>query len=217
MRILLAAGAAMALAGSAQAVTLVNGSFESGVAIDGSGTVTLVTDDATSLPGWTVLAEGVDYVSDTLWDASSGVRSVDLSALTRGGITQRITDFTAGVRYRLKFDISANPFDPAARPRDKRFVVTASGATPLTFDYSLTEANTARNMLYQTYFYDFTAISASQLISFQSLVQDDYGTVLDNVSISEVPEAATWGMMLAGFGMVGFAFRGRRFVKSVAA
>jgi hypothetical protein len=34
--------------------------------------------------------------------------------------------------------------------------------------------------------------------------------VLDNVSLSPVPEAATWGMMVLGFGLAGVALRTRR-------
>lgn len=36
------------------------------------------------------------------------------------------------------------------------------------------------------------------------------GVVLDNISVTAVPEPATWGLMIVGFGMVGFAAR-RRF------
>ena len=36
------------------------------------------------------------------------------------------------------------------------------------------------------------------------------GPALDNVSISAVPETATWAMMILGFGVVGGAVRRRR-------
>ena len=36
------------------------------------------------------------------------------------------------------------------------------------------------------------------------------GTLNGNVSISPVPEAATWAMMLLGFGAIGLTIRGRR-------
>ncbi|MFZ4688061.1 MAG: PEPxxWA-CTERM sorting domain-containing protein [Polymorphobacter sp.] len=208
MRIIFVAATALLLAGSAQAVTIVNGSFENGVAVTG-GTTTLATDDETSLTGWKILADGVDYVDNTLWNASAGLRSIDLSALSTGGILQRLTGLTVGERYRVRFDLSGNPFDPAARPRDKRLLVSTSGTTPGTFDYSLTAANTATNMLFQSLFYDFTAIGASQDLRFQSLVMNEYGAVLDNVSISVVPEATTWTMLIAGFALVGFAARRR--------
>lgn len=217
MRILLAAGAALALTSGAQAITVVNGSFEDGVAIGPSGTTALATGDVTSLTGWKVLSQGIDYVDSSLWAASKGSRSVDLSALTVGGVVQRVFGFTVGERYRLKVDVSANPFDTAVRPRDKRFLIGVSGIAPVVYDYQLGTANTASNMLYQTYFYDFTALSASAGIRFQSLVRNDYGVVIDNVRISAVPEITTWSMMLVGLACVGFSARRRTNLSSVVA
>ncbi len=60
----------------------------------------------------------------------------------------------------------------------------------------------------------FVANSASSLISFAyKHVSPNF--YLDDVSVTMVPEPATWGLMVAGFGMVGFAMRRR--VRSVAA
>ena len=36
------------------------------------------------------------------------------------------------------------------------------------------------------------------------------GALLDNVSLSSVPEPASWALMLAGFGGIGAAVRGSR-------
>ncbi len=210
MRILLALASTLAFAASAQAVTIVNGSFESGVSLGETGQVTLAGGDTTSITGWTVFPAGVDYVSSSVWAAANGSRSVDLSALDAGGIGQRITDLIVGQTYRINFDLSANPNDPALRPKDKRMQVLVSGHTPGMFTYTLTDANAANNMLYQLEHYTFVATGTSMNIAFQSLVRDQYGPVLDNVSISVVPEAATWAMLIAGFGMVGVATRRRR-------
>ena len=39
---------------------------------------------------------------------------------------------------------------------------------------------------------------------------DNAGIVLDNISVSTaVPEPASWALMVAGFGLVGFAYRRR--------
>jgi hypothetical protein len=177
----------------------------------------LATDDITSLPGWKVLSDGIDYVDSSYWAASAGSRSVDLSALTSGGIMQRIDGFTAGYHYQIKFDLSADPFDAAARPKDKRAVVSITGGGPRLFSYSLTDANTPTTMGYQTYTYDFIASGTSQNLQFRSLVNDEYGVVLDNVSISVVPESSTWLMMIGGLGLIGFAARRTRQARSVAA
>ncbi|MEY2884108.1 MAG: hypothetical protein RL490_1832 [Pseudomonadota bacterium] len=210
MKILLLLGSALALSSAASAVTVVNGSFEDGIAIGPSGVAALPTDDVTSLPGWRVLADGIDYVDSTVYQASNGNRSVDLSTGTPGGVVQRIGGFTQGLTYQISFDISADPNDPALRPKTKRGLVSATGGNTSIFDYVLTDANSPTNMRWQTYTYRFQASSAFQNIQFRSLDQSEYGIVLDNVSISAVPEAASWVLMIAGFGMVGFAARRRR-------
>jgi hypothetical protein len=60
----------------------------------------------------------------------------------------------------------------------------------------------------------FVANSSSSLISFAyKHVSPNF--YLDDVSVTMVPEPAAWGLMVAGFGMVGFAMRRR--VRTVAA
>lgn len=215
MRVIFAACAAIAFAGSAQAVTVINGSFETG--INPAGSTLLATGDATSLPGWTVLAQGIDYVDNSVWAASQGNRSLDLSGLVSGGITQRIAGFTIGQRYRLRVDVSANPFDPAPRPKDKRLLISTSMATPTTFVYSLTNANTISNMRYETFSYEFVAGRVSQVFQLRSLMQNQYGVVIDNVRISAVPEPGAWFMLCAGLALVGASLRRRGAVAIVTA
>ena len=60
----------------------------------------------------------------------------------------------------------------------------------------------------------FVANGASSLISF-AFRHTSPGFYLDDVVVTMVPEPATWGLMLAGFGMIGFAMRRR--IRSVAA
>lgn len=210
MKNLLLLGVMLAFSGAANAVTVVNGSFEDGIAIGPSGVVNLATGDDTSLPGWNVLADGIDYFDNSYYQVSNGNRAVDLSTSTPGGVVQRIGGFTAGVTYQLTFDLSADPNDPAVRPKTKRAVVSATGGTPSLFTYVLTDANTTTDSRWETNTYRFRANSLFQNIQFRSLDQSEYGILLDNVSISEVPEASTWVLMIAGFGMVGFAARRRR-------
>jgi hypothetical protein len=47
-------------------------------------------------------------------------------------------------------------------------------------------------------------------IRFGTTSGDNVGPVLDNVLVSQVPEPATWAMLIAGFGLVGFAARRQR-------
>lgn len=52
----------------------------------------------------------------------------------------------------------------------------------------------------------------SYTLTFTGLAQDDRTTFIDSVALgtTPVPEAATWAMLVAGFGLVGFAARRRR-------
>jgi MYXO-CTERM domain-containing protein len=43
------------------------------------------------------------------------------------------------------------------------------------------------------------------------------GAVLDTVELSAVPDATSWGLLLAGFGLVGIVARRRRDTRSVTA
>jgi choice-of-anchor C domain-containing protein len=215
MRILFAACTAIALASSAQAITVINGSFENG--INPAGSTYVATGDATSITGWTVLAQGVDYVDSSIWDAARGSRSVDLSGLTSGGILQTVAGFTIGKIYRVRVDVSANPFDPLPRPRGKQLLISTSQNTPLNSTYILTSANSPNNMLYETVEYQFTANRTSMPIRLQSRENNAFGVVIDNVRVSAVPEMSTWILLCGGMGMIGLSLRRRDANVAVAA
>lgn len=212
---------ALALAGPAAAVTLIDGSFEGGgfggriVRTGGIREVQPTVGDAPS--GWLEYGTGVGYVDSSRWAASDGNRSLDLGALGTGGVVQRISGFTVGRTYRLTFDLSANPFDPADRPLDRRVLVSASGMSPERFTYQLTDANTPESMLYQRFSYDFIAVAETQNIRFASQTPGSFGAVLDNVSLSAVPEATTWVLLITGFASIGVLARRRRALRPVIA
>ncbi len=57
----------------------------------------------------------------------------------------------------------------------------------------------------------FDAGPGSNVLTFAALgTSDSLGGYIDDVTLSPVPEAATWAMMLVGFGVVGHAMRRRR-------
>jgi choice-of-anchor C domain-containing protein len=204
MRLLLAASAlALAFAGSAQAATITNGSFEQGTFT--SDAFDTLAAGNTNITGWTIGGAGVDWIGSH-WDASEGSRNVDMSALSAGSLSQTLST-TIGQSYKLTFDLAGNP-DGAPIP--KLLDVAINGGTPTTFAFDTTGKSRIGNMgwLSQTYF--FTATSASSVLSFTSLANTPSGPALDNVAIAAVPEASTWAMMIAGFGLAGASLRRRR-------
>jgi len=205
----LAAGIGVPLHG-AHAVTIINGSFENGVANIGDFK-TINATDSTSITGWTVSGGSVDYIG-TYWTAADGSRSLDMNGLSAGTITQLVTGLTNGQQYKVTFDLAGNT---DAGPTIKTLDVTASaGSNAYAFSIAGHDRN---NMGWVTESFVFTADGASDLLSFSSAVFSGgtgdnpaaFGPALDNVSISATPLPSTWLMLLSAFAGLGFfAYRG---------
>lgn len=222
MRTLIALGIAALASTSAQAtINLVtNGSFEDGITTVGSTFVS--GGDSISITGWTTTLGGVDYVDDTIaaggWVAAEGSRSVELATgFARSGLTQDVHGFEVGKFYKVSFKVSANPYNPDddADPARVRYSITATPGA-IAFDFSDTNLTTPTDMLYQTVETIFQANTTYQRLSFRGAYTGNYGVVIDDVSVSLVPEPASWAMLIAGFAMVGVAAR-RRSRASIAA
>ena len=211
MRKLLAAATAAMLATGAQAVGIVNGSFENGV--DPGSSTMLSGGDTTSITGWVVEPFGVDYVG-TAWTASDGVRSLDLSALMDGHIMQVLTGLHKHFSYEVGFDLSANPF---GGNDTKRLIVSASGGTATLYTYTRSVTQSASDMQWTHYTYRFTSSSNAPHLGFMSLERNPFGAALDNVTLSVIPEPGVWAMLGLGFGLAGFAARRRRSTTRLAA
>jgi choice-of-anchor C domain-containing protein len=147
----------------------------------------------TSLPGWVVTGEGVDYVAGGYWVSSRGPRAIDLDGSARsretppyvqGGIAQTFPT-TVGTRYRVSFDLAGNPNQ---LPRVKPLRVSAAGETvDLSFDST---GKTGRNMGWTPRSWVFTATSAATTLEFRSLTvspQTGYGAAIDNVVVIAEP------------------------------
>jgi choice-of-anchor C domain-containing protein len=205
-----ALAAATALtAGSANAASIVNGSFESGA---NPGSFITLGHNSTAIDGWVVKGNGVDYVG-SYWQAADGERSVDLSALNGGSIQQTIATIV-GQAYKVTFWLAGNPDGGLG---DKFVATSVSGDWVNSFTFNVGGSNTKADMGWKEFSYVFTAFDTQSTLVFNSQTHTPYGPALDNVSISSaVPEPATWAMMIMGFGGVGGMVRASRRKQALA-
>lgn len=189
----------LALAGAAQASTLIpDGDFSA--PYGGGG----FTTEFTSFGPWTVTSGSVDLIGG-YWQAPGGVPntgSVDLDGDSPGGISQ--TFALAPGSYDLTFDLSGNPDGSPATKTVDVSVNSASGV----YQYTI-GLNSHSNMLYLPESLAFTT-TGSTTVSFTSVdVGTPYGPVVGDISVTSVPEPASWALMLVGFCGLGGALRRR--------
>jgi hypothetical protein len=196
--------AVLAFAGQAQAASLIdNGDFEApfagfdpGVGFYNIGPA--VDADTFAVPvnfGWTVSGD-IDLIPSNNFGAAlpnSGLFRIDLNGYGPGTISQMFNT-VAGRVYNLRFDYSANGSGTA------NVLLGALSA-------GITGGGAA-----QVFSQSFVGTGGLQTLTIASTSGGTGGVVLDNISVSAVPEAATWAMLVAGFGMAGAAMRRRRTV-----
>jgi choice-of-anchor C domain-containing protein len=204
MKILgLLAGAALLLgAQSAHAVTITNGSFETGTAPNTGLGYTALSAGATDITGWTVGAAGVDYIG-TAWTASDGDRSIDMSNTDAGSLSQTLNGLHIGQHYTVSFDLAGNPF---GGPTDKLLQVSVGGLPAKLYTFDIT-GQTGPDMGWVRLAYEFTADATSATLQFLSLIHTANGPALDNVSIATTPIPGAFllfGTALGGMGFLGF-------------
>jgi hypothetical protein len=136
--------------------------------------------------------------------------SVDLDGSTGygnapiAGEIQSIADLALG-DYTVSFMLAGNLRGAYAQTTvvsigDQSFSITPDAAQPYTL-------------------YTLNFLGASGHLDFlDQRVSDQQGNLLDNVVVTTgVPEPASWMLMIAGFGMLGFTLRGRKAVAAATA
>ncbi len=213
---------ALASAASASAATnlVINGNFEA----NGPAFLYADGDGNTNITGWTTYGVHGSYPLIWLADPAAGfvynyVASPDGgSALIsdgaftyQAGTAQSIAGLTIGGRYELKFYWAAGQQEGFPGPTFDKYYTVAFGG-----DSFSTTPQAGPQGGFQGWFTEthrFTATSTSQVLSFLASGSPDGVppfTMLDGVSLTSVPEASTWAMLIAGFGLVGAAARRRR-------
>ena len=150
--------------------------------------------------GWTVSDGTVDLVGAGGTDLIPGNgRYVDLDGSTsNSGLFSNNVDLVGGTTYTLSFDLGGS-HRGSTETVNVNFGSTAAS-------YTLNSADP-----FSTVTLNFTPGSNSSYdISYQNLGGDNVGALLDNVSVSAVPEPETYAMLLAGLGLMGFIARRRK-------
>lgn len=160
---------------------LLNGSFEESLLDPSGGLVLALPVNDTSITSWTVTQGDVDYIGG-YWQASNGVRSLDLSGYQAGAVSQTFGT-VAGARYEVRFDLSGEPFSHSPVVKELR-VSAADTSEDYTFDSTLSSSRS--DMYWQEQVFEFTATSDTSTLTFTSLSEGDAGPALDNVSVTGV-------------------------------
>ena len=134
-----------------------------------------------------------------------------------GAFSQTIAGLTVGQSYTLNFYQAAGQQLGFTGPTTEQWKVTFGGESQLSSLYTLPQGGVGP---WQQQTMSFTATATSQVLTFLAVGTPGGAppiSFLDGVSLTaDVPEPATWGMMLLGFGLVGAALR-RRNAVAVAA
>lgn len=195
MRLLaLALIASPLIASAATPNLLVNGSFEDNAIANGSW------NNRSSLSGWTAGNLGVELRNNVSGSALDGKNFVELDTTGNSWISQSFAT-VAGQTYQLSFAYAQRPDQRGAASNGITWSAGNIGPTLVGQD-----ASTAWTTV-QT---QFVATGSSTTLKFAAAGNSDsFGTSLDKVSVSAVPEPESYALMLAGLAAVSFIARRR--------
>ncbi len=203
---------------AAKADLIQNGSFEDSIYSAAEVNPFLcLYEGSTDITGWTVVGaqpqvnDSIDYIGSH-WQASDGVRSLDLNGSEGTAGVEQVISTAVGNTYTVTFDMAGNP----DRAGLKTMEVSAIGTTTQSalFEYN-SVGYTRPDMGWETMYWSFTADSSSTTLRFLSTVDcfGDYhswGPALDNVHVTPIPAALLLGIVGLGSSSGLLAWRRRR-------
>ena len=182
---------------SASAAIVTNGDF-AGAA---NPYQTVGTGSSFAGGAWTVTSGTVDWIGNYWQNPGTTTGSVDLDGNSVGAISQTLVGLAAGT-YHVTFAVSGNP---DGLPEVKGLNVGVTGNATASFNIPRPGDKAHMNYVYETY--TFTWGGGDATLTFASAdtpSTNPYGPVIGDISVTAVPEASTWAMMILGFMGVGF-------------
>lgn len=153
--------------------------------------------------GWTVTNGTVDIIGPAFFNlcgAGQG-KCIDLDGSTGdAGILSKSLNLTAGVQYTATFELAGNQRG-GSDTGTVSFGGLSFGSQSIAYALAATDAFAS----YQLVFTPGT--TGAYDLSFSNAGGDNVGALLDNVSVSAVPEPETLAMLLAGLGLIGTVAR----------
>ncbi|WP_238542341.1 PEPxxWA-CTERM sorting domain-containing protein [Sphingomonas sp. PAMC 26621] len=194
----LAASAALSLAAPAFAATNFFTNFDSINFGSGPGFTT-----RESYEGWTAGRNGLEVQYNNVAGAAfSGANLVELDTSANSSMSRMIDPGT----YVLRYWYSNRPGVPAS----SNGISVLLNESPI-FTTPGGNGGASTNWVLQTVNF---AVTAPTTLTFSAIgTSDSVGGYLDSISLSAVPEPASWVMMILGFGMLGVALRRQRQAK----
>ena len=194
-KLLIAAVTAAAAVSPATAAVVLFSNFDSITSPD------FATQGYTIIPtadGWTSSTNGIEIQNNGVAGApNSNPNLVELDTTTNSSMFYAL----AAGRYSVSYFYSPRPGVGA----DSNGIALSIGA--MTLDSITAAGGGSTNFGLRTV--DFTTTGGN--LTFSAFgISDGLGGYLDDITVSTIPEPATWGLMLVGFGFVGYAARRRR-------
>ena len=162
----------------------------------------LTTNWPAGVNGWTVTDGTVDLIGPYFYDFIPGNGNyIDLDGSTGStGLLKNLVGLTGGIQYALTFSLAGNQ-----RGYADSFVNVHIGDVDQTFGRASSDLFATFSLLFtptETGDYSFGFLDTTK--------GDNVGALLDNVSVTAVPEPETYALMLAGLGLIGFSARRRK-------